>query len=294
MNHPLFHLHSAIAQWCKLLNTRSFRIADALTQWHILLMPARLRVGFLLRLLDKRTTIARQKDGDYMISVSGMDLQFLWPSRPGADIGHLVDTIVNERNPHHYLSSPIQLSKKTTVVDIGACEGAFGLYCASTAACRVVAIEPSEEFCGLIRRSSQIMNVEDLIRVECMACGSSNGYCTVEEAEEGTTILPIASSRGVPVATLDSLVEKGTICVGTRDLIKIDAEGCEMSILRGAEETIRQFHPQLAIALYHKQSDAQEVYAYLKVIYPNYKIRIRGFSWWTQTPTPVMLLASAV
>lgn len=47
------------------------------------------------------------------------------------------------------------------------------------------------------------------------------------------------------------------------DFIKIDAEGAELDILKGAERTLRTGKPFLAIATYHTPSETEEVAKYL-------------------------------
>jgi FkbM family methyltransferase len=53
--------------------------------------------------------------------------------------------------------------------------------------------------------------------------------------------------------TIDDVVaQKGLLRV---DFIKMDIEGAEFPALRGAEQTIRNYRPKLAISLYHQLSD---------------------------------------
>lgn len=47
------------------------------------------------------------------------------------------------------------------------------------------------------------------------------------------------------------------------DFIKMDIEGAELHALKGAETTLRQFHPKVAISLYHALEDFKTVPQYL-------------------------------
>jgi FkbM family methyltransferase len=58
---------------------------------------------------------------------------------------------------------------------------------------------------------------------------------------------------GVPLRRLDDLIDSGE--VKHVDLIKMDVEGHEGAILRGARATISRFRPRLAISLYHHWDD---------------------------------------
>jgi len=102
-------------------------------------------------------------------------------------------------------------------------------------------------------------------------------------AEEGSLLLGTPNSRNsgedrivegagktgtaVLVTTLDAFVEAQNI--ERVDLVKIDVEGFEMNVLRGAQRTLQRFHPRLFIELVDKHlrrqdSSAQELVALLE------------------------------
>jgi len=47
------------------------------------------------------------------------------------------------------------------------------------------------------------------------------------------------------------------------DFIKIDVEGAELLLLKGAEKTLREFRPNLAIAAYHYPKEIDDLCDYL-------------------------------
>lgn len=57
--------------------------------------------------------------------------------------------------------------------------------------------------------------------------------------------------------------------------IKMDIEGSEMRALHGAEETIKNQKPKLAICVYHSPQQLWEIPLYLKSLVPEYKIYLR-------------------
>jgi len=61
-------------------------------------------------------------------------------------------------------------------------------------------------------------------------------------------------------------------------LIKMDIEGSELSALRGGEDIIKKYKPDLAICIYHKLQDVWEIPEYLKTLVPEYKIYFRHHS----------------
>ena len=60
--------------------------------------------------------------------------------------------------------------------------------------------------------------------------------------------------------------------------IKLDVEGSETEALRGAEQTIRRWHPRLAVSVYHKERDIIDIPSYIHEAYPEYRLWLRHYS----------------
>lgn len=58
----------------------------------------------------------------------------------------------------------------------------------------------------------------------------------------------------------------------------MDIEGAEMDALIGSEKTITEYHPKLAISIYHKDDDLWTIPYYLMKKYPFYRFFIRHYS----------------
>lgn len=59
--------------------------------------------------------------------------------------------------------------------------------------------------------------------------------------------------------------------------IKMDIEGMELPALKGAEETIKKWHPKLAICVYHKREDLLTIPQYISELVPSYNFYIRAY-----------------
>lgn len=57
--------------------------------------------------------------------------------------------------------------------------------------------------------------------------------------------------------------------------IKIDSEGCELEILSGGKEILKEFKPKLNVAAYHKSEDIFKLPMLINTINPEYKIHLR-------------------
>lgn len=67
-----------------------------------------------------------------------------------------------------------------------------------------------------------------------------------------------------------------TLCKDSEPtFIKIDSEGCELEIIKGGEEVIRNFKPKMNIAAYHKSEDIFKLPILINAINPEYKIHLR-------------------
>jgi len=88
------------------------------------------------------------------------------------------------------------------------------------------------------------------------------------EASGGDTI-------EVEAVSLDDVLngEKATF-------IKMDVEGAELNALKGAEQTILNYHPKLAISMYHRPEDVWEIPAYILSLDKSYKLYLRHYSFY--------------
>ena len=61
------------------------------------------------------------------------------------------------------------------------------------------------------------------------------------------------------------------------DFIKLDVEGSELDVLRGAAQSILKWKPKLAISAYHKPEDLWTLMKFLKSLRPDYEFALRHY-----------------
>lgn len=157
-----------------------------------------------------------------------------------------------------------------TVVDVGAHIGGFTVKAARAVGPtgRVLAFEPANENFHLL-----VMNVEAnrLANVTPfnIALGSANGAGLLHVykkmasnsffSRSGASLL---EEESVMVRTLDSIVQDTR--VGAVDCVKLNVEGFELEVLRGAVDTILRFHPRMAIDTHSFGPPVEEVARFLE------------------------------
>lgn len=94
------------------------------------------------------------------------------------------------------------------------------------------------------------------------------------------------TEEGCKVATDgDMMIHAGTIdefageAWGGVTYIKMDVEGAELKSLMGAKNVIRNYHPRLAISIYHSDEDMIGIIEYVKENYPFYKLYVRHYTY---------------
>jgi FkbM family methyltransferase len=80
----------------------------------------------------------------------------------------------------------------------------------------------------------------------------------------------------VTTQSIDSLVKEKSI--NKVDFIKMDIEGAELFALKGAEETIKKFRPNLAIAIYHTMDDFVNIPQYIHSLNLGYNLYLGHYT----------------
>jgi len=149
-----------------------------------------------------------------------------------------------------------------TVFDVGANIGVFTVLLAKQGA-KVFSFEPNPDSHSRLSRNVAANRLSDRVRVFPTALGDTRGTGHLLVVNGGTTggvVTPVdggtsAAGVAVPIATLD---EVASALPGLAiDLLKIDAEGSEVAILRGGERTLDRV--QRIIVEYHSRDLLKQV-----------------------------------
>lgn len=146
-------------------------------------------------------------------------------------------------NPEEYAAFREAVKPGATVFDVGANLGAYTLLFAQWAgpSGKVVAFEPAPASIAGLRRLVALNDLRD--RVEIVEAAVSGAVGTARFASAGLSganaLVDAAHSGGgvitVPTTSLDAFCEARHL---RPDVIKIDVEGAELDVLRGARRTL--------------------------------------------------------
>lgn len=147
------------------------------------------------------------------------------------------------------------LHEGDVVYDVGAHLGTYSLVALDRIgqSGRVVAYEPHEFTRRHLERHLAWNGGTDRTVVRALCCGREPGeatfYFAPERAEGMNGLVPVDgfSKQLVEVSTIDGEVAQLDL---VPSLIKIDVEGAEWDVLKGAEQTLAQFHPRLSLSLH--------------------------------------------
>jgi FkbM family methyltransferase len=184
--------------------------------------------------------------------------------------GHTVLALVGE-----YSIPECNIEKDDTVFDVGAHFGFFSYYAVQKGAKEVYAFEPNPSTFEILKKHAKIWS--DKIKPLEFALYSSSGFLDLfipTPLSISSTLREKENCEKVKVKTitLDSFVKGYN--VERVDFIKIDAEGSEREILKGAKETIKKFKPKMAIAAYHLPDDKKVIPELVLSIRDDYKFKL--------------------
>lgn len=302
---PAVVFAQALTCWWSLRRTNAFAWADAWMNWREWLLPARISYRAAGEALAREARIEPVEPGVHRVTVAEHNLVFFWLGNVDNNLHYSIAQEFDPQCPHFYTTPPVQLTPDSIALDVGACEGLFACRVLRQGlAARVICFEPSARTAGFLRRAAELNGVSDRIVTEIMAVTRQSGTASFEEGDrpEANRIVAdgsTASARTIPAISLDDYCAQRQLRLTRHDLIKIDAEGADLDVLRGAEKLIRGSGPQIAVTTYHREDHAREMLAYLKSIQPAYRFRVKGFTlfgpvrfWGGSKPRPMLLQAA--
>ena len=177
------------------------------------------------------------------------------------------------------LSGLCEVSSGDFVVDGGAFKGETAFWFLSKGAGKVYAFEGDDISFKVLSKNVRLNRVEGKIIPVKALLSDKDGVSKIKMTGSGSSSTLAKDGTEVESITLDSFVFKNNI--EYIDFIKLDVEGAELDVLKGAKETIKKFKPKLAISVYHKGDDIVAIPLLLHELLPNAKFHLshKNYTW---------------
>lgn len=170
----------------------------------------------------------------------------------------------------------VKPKKGDVVLDAGAHYGFYTLLASRLVGAKgcILAFEPHlHNYRRLV--ANLRLNGTKNVKTFNLALGELNSqaklYTDGESGTYSTFFKRGAHYQNVTMVRLDTIATQ--MGLEKLDLIKIDVEGAELSILEGARETMQKFKPKLTIAGYHFPNEITKLEQWLRVNYAFYEIK---------------------
>lgn len=150
-----------------------------------------------------------------------------------------------------------ELKQGMTGLDIGANTGFYTLLMARSvgAAGRVVSFEPSPQNLGFLQQHLALNSIGNVdLRAEAVSDFVGTAHFAADRGSYQGALAANGETQ-VQVVSLDHLWRTGSL--PPADVAKIDVEGAEFSVLKGAESYLRRFRPILFLAVHSPDLNRQ-------------------------------------
>src|SRR5690606_15921350 len=208
---------------------------------------------------------------------------------PDMDTDYIQGKIAREEKPYELAmlrDIASHLTDESLVLDIGANIGNHALYLAVVSGCKVYAFEPNAHLCLALDESIKENHLQSKIKVFQNGVGAAIAkahFANINRENLGAQSLDVSnqSQDDIDIVTIDETIQEKV------DVIKIDVEGMELEVLKGAQKTIEKYRP----FIYVESLTEQEFNNIVALLTP------LGYCYWdtfNATPTHLFLHSSLV
>lgn len=137
---------------------------------------------------------------------------------------------------------------------------------------KIYAFEPSDDIVAVCLKNISSKGIKrfELYQKVCWSESCKVDF-SVSEIRSASSV--IGHNGDVDAISIDEVLDGSPVT-----FMKFDVEGSELQALKGAQMSIRQYKPRLAISLYHKSDDIFDIPAYVVGLNEDYKLYIRHYT----------------
>jgi len=179
------------------------------------------------------------------------------------------------------------IKNDSVIIDAGANIGVFSLFVNSLFPnSKIYSFEPNSRIFNMLQKNIFENNLTQNVCIYQKALGDMEGKSELLRSknvlETSSSVVNSGFTKGramlfsgvdkIEMITIDSFIKENNI--QKVDFIKIDTEGYEKQIIKGAKNTIQHFLPIISCSAYHLENDKTKIPELVKSINPNYKFKL--------------------
>lgn len=141
---------------------------------------------------------------------------------------------------------------------------------------RYFAFEPDVKNRAILENNVREAGLQDRVTVYPYGAYDKTARMAFKSHGSGSTIVDGEGDFSIDVVCLDDVINEPVTT------IKMDIEGAELPALKGARRLIEEYHPKLAICIYHSVEDLWQIASYIMKEFPSYThFYVRHHGGWT-------------
>ena len=149
--------------------------------------------------------------------------------------------------------------KPKILVDVGAHIGRFSIILAKRGS-KVISIEPNKYTLEQLKKNVKLNNLQDKITIIGYGCSDKNENATLYSVPQNEGLSSLvkkenARKEKIKVKKLDTICNNLNLSPNSIDVIKIDVEGFELNVLKGALNTLKRGSPTLIVEITDKKKE---------------------------------------
>ena len=185
---------------------------------------------------------------------------------------------------NEFSEKDLEYFENKDIIDAGAYIGDSSLAFTKLTSANVHAFEPFEESFNKMLENIGLNDVNNIVPVKASLSdmnGEEKIYLSGDNVQGITTdesFRRYDESFTIKTMTIDNYVRENNLNVG---FIKVDVEGAEKRLLKGAIETIKSQKPFLILSIYHNPGDFFEIKPWIEKLNLGYNFKISKERPWT-------------
>lgn len=199
------------------------------------------------------------------------------------------NVVDGDYNLHSFIDNGLtdedkEFLKDKDIIDAGAYIGDSTLPLSKITKANVYGFEPFTESYNKLKQNIELNNIKNIVPVNA-SLSDVNGEISLylsgdnhQGITNDSTLSQYDKELVVQSRTIDSYVEENNLNVG---FIKVDVEGAEQDLLKGAINTIRTQKPILFLSIYHKPDDFFTIKPWIESLDLGYEFKINKEQPWT-------------